>query len=44
MHHLRAAQGWLELRNHLEANKELEEIPDGTVEPPQLVSKDRKAP
>lgn len=25
-HHLRAAQGWLELGNHLEADKELDEI------------------
>jgi tetratricopeptide (TPR) repeat protein len=25
-HHLRAAQGWLELGNHLEANEELERI------------------
>ena len=26
VHHLRAAQGWLELGNHLEANEELERI------------------
>lgn len=26
VHHLRAAQGWLELGNHLEADKELERI------------------
>ena len=26
LHHLRAASGWLELGNHLEANEELEEI------------------
>src|SRR5689334_1809760 len=26
IHHLRAAQGWLELGNHLEANVELENI------------------
>jgi hypothetical protein len=26
IHHLRAAQGWLELGNHLEANEELEKI------------------
>ena len=26
VHHLRAAQGWLELGNHLEADKELDEI------------------
>lgn len=25
-HHLEAAQGWLELGNHLEANEELEKI------------------
>jgi hypothetical protein len=25
-HHLRAAEGWLELGNHLEANAELENI------------------
>jgi hypothetical protein len=25
-HHLRAAQGWLELGNHIEANEELEPL------------------
>jgi hypothetical protein len=28
MHHLRAAQGWVELGNHLEADTELEKIED----------------
>ena len=32
-HHLRAALGWLELGNHVEANAELEQITRASVPP-----------
>jgi tetratricopeptide (TPR) repeat protein len=37
LHHLRAAQGWLELGNHLEANAELENVsPESLAHPAVL--------
>ena len=36
-HHLRAAEGWLELGNHLEATAELEEIAPTLRGQPQVL-------
>src|SRR5947209_7357308 len=36
-HHLKAAEGWLELGNHLEANEELENIPPALRSHPDVL-------
>ena len=37
LHHLRAAEGWLELGDHLSANEELDQLPSSLSDHPQVL-------